>query len=113
MASKDTFRRLLVRRAKRLVELLEVSAPEQLIAREIVLVFKAGVGTFPTLVFHVFQRWLLGSVRSESNYCATCESAVDGNLALCPSCLKAEQEAEADLPRLFSTEDNDGPKPPG
>jgi hypothetical protein len=88
---QNEFRKLLLIRVKRLVELLEISAPEPLIAKEVVLVLKAALAAMPELIGHILIGWLCGSVRNESNYCATCDLNVDSS-----SCTGQEAELAKD-----------------
>jgi len=66
---KQFFRDALERRSKRLVNLVEISAPDHLVGQEIALVFQAAIGYCPDEVFNCMSDWLAASAYRDAGFC--------------------------------------------
>ena len=63
--NESVFKRQMESRAKRLVKLLDVSAPDAIIGNEVILILKAAMGYCPSAVGAGLASWLGESARNE------------------------------------------------
>lgn len=82
------FRDLLLRRAERLVKQLQIGSPIDIIGREAILVFEAGVALFPDMIGELSDS-LSDLVRRKHGFCPSCGGHVSASL-LCETCQTKE-----------------------
>jgi len=109
MGSQQNFRDTLERRAKRLTHLLEMSAPPQMVGKEVALVVQAAMGYAPKETTEALGSWMVASVRRDAGYCVNCDEKFQQESSsqdyICPSC--TEKHIEGDSDQSIKTYDSD------
>ncbi len=104
MVSQQYFRETLERRVNRLSDLLEMSAPTQLVGKEVALIVQAAMGYCPQEVSSAISSWLLSTVLRDAGFCANCNSKFaeesDSGDYVCPTC-KDTEGAEGDSIKTY------------
>ena len=78
--------KLLKRRTKNLVKLLNLNAPEIVIAQSILLVWNAGEGFCGKEIYSLLADRRIGELRQVMSYCQECDNPINVNLSQKPVC---------------------------
>lgn len=92
--SRKSLCEALERRAKRLVHLIDISAPSQLISTEVMLIVQAAMGCHPEEITKVFANWLASVGRRDAGYCRSCDATLSPIEYQCPTCKETAEDTK-------------------
>ncbi len=80
-------RHALLHRAERLVTILNLPViPKEMVAQEVLMIFKAGCAYCNQLLTTIFLDWLLSDSLKETSACRDCKSFKKEDFTSCASC---------------------------